>query len=109
MANVDFYIVLIIVTLFTIFFRISPIFFKIPEDNVYINTFFEYMPIAILTILALPDVFTSLGTSRLDIIVAILSSLYVIYMALKRKHIGLIIITSIIIVITLRGSLNGIL
>lgn len=101
------YIIIAVVTIFTVVFRTLPIFIKIPEHNKKINRFFDFMPISILTVLAFPDIFTSVGTRYIDICIAIFSTLIVIYLSYKKKSMGITLFISFIIIVILKELLNG--
>lgn len=102
-----FYIIMFFVTIFTIIFRISPVFLKIPEHNKKINKFFEYLPVSILTILAFPEIFTSIGESYIDIFITIFAMIIVVYLAIKKKSMGFTLFISFIIIVILKGVFDG--
>ncbi|WP_067139188.1 AzlD domain-containing protein [Oceanivirga salmonicida] len=107
MGNSNLYIIILIVAIFTIIFRILPIFIKIPENNKYINTFFDILPISILSVLAIPEVFVSLGNNYIDIIISILGVIFVAYLTYTKKSLAFIAMTSIFFIGTLRGLSFG--
>ena len=107
MQDYKIYIIIITVTIFTIIFRTLPIFIKIPENNKTINRFFDFMPISILTVLAFPDIFTSVGNKYSDICIALFSILVIIYLSYKKKSMGMTLFISFIIIVILKELLNG--
>lgn len=107
MNDYKIYIILAFVTVFTIAFRILPIFINLPNHNKIVNKFFNFMPISILTVLTLPEIFTSIGSSYIDIYIVIFSMLIVIYLAYKKKNMGLTLFISFIIIVILKELSNG--
>ena len=106
MNNYNFYITILFVSIFTLIIKVVPIYFKLPENNKYINTFFDVLPISILTILALPEVFTSVGKSVSDIIITIIAMICVSYFTYKKKNLILIVFGSLSIVLILKEIIN---
>lgn len=100
------YILIGIITVITIFFRILPIFIHIP-DNKKVSKFFELMPVSILTVLAFPDIFTSIGTKLSDILICLVAIALVIFMAKKKKSMGLTLFLSFILIILLKEVFVG--
>lgn len=105
MNNFNFYIIVIFVAIFTIMFKLAPLFIKIPENNKYINTFFDVLPISILTILALPEVFTSIGKTKIDIFTTCFCILCVGYLTYKKQNLIVIVFSNLFIAIILKEIL----
>ncbi|WP_068268444.1 AzlD domain-containing protein [Caviibacter abscessus] len=105
MNNFNFYIIVISVAIFTIMFKLAPLFIKVPENNKYLNTFFDVLPISILTILALPEAFTSIGKTKIDIFTACCSILCITFLTYKKKNLILIVFSALFIAITLKEIL----
>ncbi len=103
MENNKLYIIIIVVASFTILFRLLPLFIKIPENNEYLNTFFDILPVSILTVLALPEIFTSIGNDTKNIILTIIAVFLVLYLTYKNKSLGIIAFSSVILINVLRG------
>ncbi len=107
MENSKLYIVIIVVASFTILFRLLPLFIKIPENNEYFNTFFDILPVSILAVLALPDIFTSVGNDTKNIVLTSITLLFVLYLTYKNKSLGVIAFSSVILLNVLRGISFG--
>ena len=106
MNNYNFYITILFVSIFTLIIKVVPIYFKLPENNKYINTFFDVLPISILTILSLPEVFTSIGKMISDIIITIIAIIFLSYLTYKKKNLILIVFGSLSIVFILKEIVN---
>ena len=59
---------LIITALITLSFKLLPLFVKLPENNPFVNKFFEALPYTVLILLIFPDIFTSTGTGVFGLI-----------------------------------------
>ena len=105
MANYNLYIIIISVTFFTVLFRTLAVFINITKDNKYIKSFCEFMPVAILTVIAFPDSIFALGKTFNDILIALIACIFVIYMSYKNKSLGLTVFLSLVIILILREAI----
>lgn len=98
--------ILMILIIMTVILRTLPIFVKIPENNLKVNKFFEALPYTVLTVLVFPDIFTSTGSTKFDIIRVLIGMAIVAYLTFKKANLGIIIIVSIAVIYFL-GILKG--
>ena len=98
--------ILMILIIMTVIMRTLPIFVKIPENNLKVNKFFEALPYTVLTVLVFPDIFTSTGSTKFDIIRVLIGMAIVAYLTFKKANLGIIIIVSIAVIYFL-GMLKG--
>ena len=98
--------ILMILIIMTVILRTLPIFVKIPENNLKVNKFFEALPYTVLTVLVFPDIFTSTGSTKFDIIRVLIGMAIVAYLTFKKANLGIIIIVSIAVIYFL-GMLKG--
>ena len=98
--------ILMILIIMTVIMRTLPIFVKIPENNLKVNKFFEALPYTVLTVLVFPDIFTSTGSTKFDIIRVLIGMAIVAYLTFKKANLGIIIIVSIAVIYFL-GILKG--
>ena len=98
--------ILMTLIIMTVIMRTLPIFVKIPENNLKVNKFFEALPYTVLTVLVFPDIFTSTGSTKFDIIRVLIGMAIVAYLTFKKANLGIIIIVSIAVIYFL-GILKG--
>ncbi|VWL85853.1 AzlD domain-containing protein [Oceanivirga miroungae] len=108
MANKDVYILIVVVGIITMLFRILPVYIKVNDENEYVETFFEILPISIISVLVFPEIFTAMGTSLFDIGLSIFAMFVVIIMTIKKLSLAHIAIGSVILILILRGMYFGI-
>ena len=98
--------ILMTLIIMTVILRTLPIFVKIPENNLKVNKFFEALPYTVLTVLVFPDIFTSTGSTKFDIIRVLIGMVIVAYLTFRKMNLGIIIIVSIAVIYFL-GMLKG--
>lgn len=108
MTNKDIYIVIVIVSIITFLFRIFPVYIKVNDSNKYVETFFEILPISIITVLVFPDIFVSIGNNLFDIFLSIIAIIFVIFLTIKKISLGYIAIGSTLLILIIRGIYFGI-
>ncbi|MDO5089221.1 MAG: AzlD domain-containing protein [Leptotrichiaceae bacterium] len=98
MANFTIMILILVTALLTAFIKLIPLFIKIPENNPFINKFFEALPYTVLTILIFPDIFTSTGTGTFNIMKVLAGIGIIVWLSLKKMSLGIVVPVSIGIV-----------
>lgn len=93
-------ITVILIGIFTALFRIIGDYIPIPR-NKFSDKFLEAIPISVLIILFFPDIFISIGTKTYEILIAIIASIVIILLTLKKVDLGKIMFISVILVISL--------
>ena len=89
---------LIITALITLSFKLLPLFVKLPENNPFVNKFFEALPYSVLVLMVFPDIFTSGGTSVYDVIKILIGMAIVAFLSLKKYGLGMIVTISLIMI-----------
>lgn len=98
MDNFTIVILILATALITAFIKLIPLFIKIPENNPFINKFFEALPYTVLTILIFPDIFTSTGTGNFNIMKVLAGIGIIVWLSLKKIGLGIVVPVSISIV-----------
>ena len=89
---------LIITALITLSFKLLPLFVKLPENNPFVNKFFEALPYSVLVLMVFPDIFTSGGTSTYDVVKILIGMAIVAFLSLKKYGLGIIVTISLIMI-----------
>ena len=90
---------LIITALITLSFKLLPLFVKLPENNSFINKFFEALPYTVLILLIFPDIFTSTGTGAFGLIKVFAGIGVIVYFSLKKMGLGGVILVSMVTIL----------
>lgn len=99
MNNFEVLRLIIFAAMLTVGIRFFPLLVKIPENNKFINKFFEALPYSVLTLLVFPGIFTSGGTKTIDFLKIFVGMMIVVVMSLKKKGLGLIITVSLVVIL----------
>ena len=91
---------LIITALITLSFKLLPLFVKLPENNSFVNKFFEALPYTVLVLLIFPDIFTSTGTGVFGLIKVFAGIGVIVYFSLKKMGLGGVILVSMVTILT---------
>ena len=90
---------LIITALITLSFKLLPLFVKLPENNSFVNKFFEALPYTVLVLLIFPDIFTSTGTGVFGLIKVFAGIGVIVYFSLKKMGLGGVILVSMVTIL----------
>ena len=90
---------LLITALITLSFKLLPLFVKLPENNPFINKFFEALPYTVLVLLIFPDIFISTGTEIFDVIKVFTGIGIIVYFSLKKMGLGGVILVSMTVIL----------
>lgn len=90
---------LIITALITLSFKLLPLFVKLPENNSFVNKFFEALPYTVLILLIFPDIFTSTGTGVFGLIKVFAGIGVIVYFSLKKMGLGGVILVSMVTIL----------
>ena len=90
---------LIITALITLSFKLLPLFVKLPENNQFVNKFFEALPYTVLVLLIFPDIFTSTGTGIFGLIKVFAGIGVIVYFSLKKMGLGGVILVSMVTIL----------
>lgn len=90
---------LLITALITLSFKLLPLFVKLPENNPFINKFFEALPYTVLVLLIFPDIFISTGTEIFDLIKVFAGIGVIVYFSLKKMGLGGVILVSMTVIL----------
>ena len=90
---------LLITALITLSFKLLPLFVKLPENNPFINKFFEALPYTVLVLLIFPDIFISTGTEIFDLIKVFAGIVVIVYFSLKKMGLGGVILVSMTVIL----------
>ena len=90
---------LIITALITLSFKLFPLFVKLPENNPFVNKFFEALPYTVLVLLIFPDIFTSTGTGVFGLIKVFAGIGVIVYFSLKKMGLGGVILVSMVTIL----------
>lgn len=90
---------LIITALITLSFKLLPLFVKLPENNLFVNKFFEALPYTVLVLLIFPDIFTSTGTGAFGLIKVFAGIGVIVYFSLKKMGLGGVILVSMVTIL----------
>ena len=90
---------LIITALITLSFKLLPLFEKLPENNPFVNKFFEALPYTVLVLLIFPDIFTSTGTGVFGLIKVFAGIGVIVYFSLKKMGLGGVILVSMVTIL----------
>ena len=90
---------LIITALITLSFKLLPLFVKLPENNSFVNKFFEALPYTVLVLLIFPDIFTSTGTGAFGLIKVFAGIGVIVYFSLKKMGLGGVILVSMVTIL----------
>lgn len=99
MTNFEVLRLIIFAAMLTVGIRTFPLIVKIPENNKFINKFFEALPYSVLTLLVFPGIFSSGGTKMIDFLKIFVGMMIVVVMSLKKKGLGLIITVSLVVIL----------
>ena len=99
MTNFEVLRLIIFAAMLTVVIRIFPLIVKIPENNKFINKFFEALPYSVLTLLVFPGIFTSGGKKTIDFLKIFVGMMIVAVMSLKKKGLGFIISVSLVVIL----------
>ena len=75
------------------------LFVKLPENNPFINKFFEALPYTVLILLIFPDIFTSTGTGAFGLIKVFAGIGVIVYFSLKKMGLGGVILVSMVTIL----------
>lgn len=92
------WIVVILTGILTQLFRVSGLFIPIPR-NKFMDKCLEAIPVSVLVVLFFPDIFYSVGDSFREVSLAIIASLLITYLTLKKKDLGKIMLIAVTFVI----------
>ena len=98
MSDLKILLLIIVSAITTALLRTLPLFAKIPENNPFINKFFEGLPYAVLTLLVFPGIFTSAGTDVFDIVKVLTGIVIIAYLSFKKYGLGTVISVSMIMI-----------
>ena len=90
---------LIITALITLSLKLLPLFVKLPENNPFVNKFFEALPYTVLILLIFPDIFTSTGTGVFGLIKVFAGIGVIVYFSLKKMGLGGVILVSMVTIL----------
>ena len=90
---------LIITALITLSFKLLPLFVKLPENNPFVNKFFEALPYTVLVLLIFPDIFTSTGTGIFGLVKVFAGIGVIVYFSLKKMELGGVILVSMVTIL----------
>ena len=90
---------LIITALITLSFKLLPLFVKLPENNSFVNKFFEALPYTVLVLLIFPDIFTSTGTGIFGLFKVFAGIGVIVYFSLKKMGLGGVILVSMVTIL----------
>ena len=90
---------LIITALITLSCKLLPLFVKLPENNPFVNKFFEALPYTVLVLLIFPDIFTSTGTGVFGLIKVFAGIGVIVYFSLKKMGLGGVILVSMVTIL----------
>ena len=94
MNNEKVFLIILILSGVTIFFKLFPLFIKIDTSSPKVRIFFKALPFAALSSLIFPDIFTSTGNVK----TAVIGSVVSFFLAYKKVNLGINILISVLIV-----------
>jgi len=72
---------------------------KLPENNPFVNKFFEALPYTVLVLLIFPDIFTSTGTGIFGLFKVFAGIGVIVYFSLKKMGLGGVILVSMVTIL----------